>query len=261
MGLAAAKTRQRINNDPRNTKWSNDKNRFAFKLMQKMGWQEGQGLGMDARGQLEHVRIEQKQDLLGIGAKKDNSENWLENTDAFNQLLASLNQEYQQQPQDEQREHGGTTTSTTTVVTSEHRLLHRKKYVNAKREALFDQQGMNAIIGLRNSSSSVDIKESGKSVEVNTLDSVQTQISTLSTAEYFRQRMESLKMKNQISSSSTSQPDAGKNKDKKDKKRKHRESRVDAEDLDEKKRRKKEKKEKKKDRKEKEKKKSKSRDD
>lgn len=44
---------------------------FGLKMLQKMGWTEGQGLGKDGSGIVEHVNIKKRADNLGLGAKID----------------------------------------------------------------------------------------------------------------------------------------------------------------------------------------------
>lgn len=60
-------------------------------MLMKMGWSEGKGLGILEDGTVDHVKIQHKEDQLGIGASKKNDDNWLVHTDAYNSLLASLN--------------------------------------------------------------------------------------------------------------------------------------------------------------------------
>ncbi|KAI8099852.1 putative telomerase inhibitor [Halteromyces radiatus] len=91
MGLAGQKTKQRISMDPNNLTWSNDTSKFGFRMMAKMGWAPGKGLGVNEDGNQQHVKIKLKDDTLGLGAKKNQTENWLGNTDAFSRLLADLN--------------------------------------------------------------------------------------------------------------------------------------------------------------------------
>ncbi|ORX61537.1 G-patch-domain-containing protein [Hesseltinella vesiculosa] len=91
MGLAGQKERQRISSDPNNLNWSNDTSKFGFRMMAKMGWAPGKGLGANEDGSQDHVKIRLKDDNLGLGAKKNQSDNWLGNTDAFSRLLADLN--------------------------------------------------------------------------------------------------------------------------------------------------------------------------
>ncbi|KAI9306302.1 G-patch domain-containing protein [Cunninghamella echinulata] len=91
MGLAGQKTVQRISSDPNNLNWSNDTSKFGFRMMAKMGWAPGKGLGVNEDGSQQHVKVKLKDDTLGLGAKKNTTENWLGNTDAFSRLLADLN--------------------------------------------------------------------------------------------------------------------------------------------------------------------------
>ncbi|KAI9495214.1 hypothetical protein BDB00DRAFT_786552 [Zychaea mexicana] len=91
MGLAGAKVKQRLSDDPNNLAWSNDQSKFGFKMLMKMGWAPGKGLGVNEDGNKEHVKIRLKENTLGLGADKRTTDNWLGNTDAFSQLLADLN--------------------------------------------------------------------------------------------------------------------------------------------------------------------------
>eukprot|EP01039_Chlorochromonas_danica_P008443 gene8443-9309_t len=58
---------------------------YAMKLMNKMGWKEGQGLGRNSDGISSHVKIDKREDNLGLGLGKESkdapsasalSENW-----------------------------------------------------------------------------------------------------------------------------------------------------------------------------------------
>lgn len=91
MGLAGQKEKQRISQDPNNLFWSKDESKFGFKMLQKMGWAPGKGLGVNEDGKKDHVKIKLKDNTLGVGATKKNIDNWLGNTDAFSRLLADLN--------------------------------------------------------------------------------------------------------------------------------------------------------------------------
>ncbi|CAO3571824.1 unnamed protein product [Mortierella alpina] len=93
MSLKAVRhAKQRLAPDPRNLHWANDTNKFGFKMMEKMGWEQGKGLGAKEDGVQEHVKVRLKENHLGVGATKKSSDNWLGNTDAFSKLLADLNE-------------------------------------------------------------------------------------------------------------------------------------------------------------------------
>lgn len=71
--------------------WVVDQSKFGFRMLMKMGWAPGKGLGVNEDGNQEHVKIRLKEDNLGLGANKKTSDNWLDNTDSFSRLLADLN--------------------------------------------------------------------------------------------------------------------------------------------------------------------------
>ncbi|KAJ2707215.1 hypothetical protein FB645_000892 [Coemansia sp. IMI 203386] len=93
MGLSEQKSRLVFGADPRNRNWSDDKGRFGFKMLEKMGWSEGKGLGANEDGVKEHVKIKLKTNNFGVGADKKNIRNWLANADGFSELLNRLNSE------------------------------------------------------------------------------------------------------------------------------------------------------------------------
>ena len=53
--------------DTQNQAWRSDKNSFAQKLLSKMGWTEGKGLGKREDGIVDHVRVKRRIDSAGIG--------------------------------------------------------------------------------------------------------------------------------------------------------------------------------------------------
>ncbi|GIL91495.1 hypothetical protein Vretimale_18783 [Volvox reticuliferus] len=64
------------------------------KLMERMGWSKGQGLGKEKHGMKEAIEVKKKEDTLGVGANAT-SWNW-ENKyweDAYNSAIKSINHE------------------------------------------------------------------------------------------------------------------------------------------------------------------------
>ncbi|PWA53647.1 D111/G-patch domain-containing protein [Artemisia annua] len=60
----------------------------AFRLMKQMGWEEGEGLGKEKQGIKGHVRVQNKQDTVGIGLDKPNA--WAFDTTQFDSILKKL---------------------------------------------------------------------------------------------------------------------------------------------------------------------------
>lgn len=98
MGLAGTKVKQRFGNDPRNTKWSNNTDRFGHQYLQKLGWKPGSGLGLVTHALTTHVKVAIKDDTVGLGAKLSKKQKVDEfdsgecaGLDAFQRILGRLN--------------------------------------------------------------------------------------------------------------------------------------------------------------------------
>jgi len=94
MGLLAGdRKKQRWSTDPRGRKWAADKNKISNKLMEKMGWKEGEGLGKEGDGMLNPIGVKYKMDNLGFGCTQKYDKQWVAHQDSFNDLLAGLSAE------------------------------------------------------------------------------------------------------------------------------------------------------------------------
>lgn len=74
MGLAEPRRKKKLvpsNHGP--SAWSSEAptSSVGFKLMSSMGWAPGKGLGNDLQGEKDNIKYSLKDDLLGIGAKKE----------------------------------------------------------------------------------------------------------------------------------------------------------------------------------------------
>lgn len=56
----------RPTSNPDGHAWVHDKSKFGLKMLTKMGWSEGKGLGANEDGNTAHVKVKHKQDLLGM---------------------------------------------------------------------------------------------------------------------------------------------------------------------------------------------------
>ncbi|KAJ2079701.1 hypothetical protein H4R24_003598 [Coemansia sp. RSA 988] len=149
MGLSEQKSRTIYAPDPRNLGWSQDKNRFGFKMLEKMGWSEGKGLGAKEDGLKEHVKIKLKSNNHGIGADKKTIRNWLANADGYSELLDRLNTET---PADEPKEvEQPKNTEQVLDAASKQlgRMSHRAKFRRMKQMATRDAKGLQEIFGVR----------------------------------------------------------------------------------------------------------------
>ncbi|KAM7205496.1 Protein PXR1 [Naviculisporaceae sp. PSN 640] len=98
MGLAAAKNKRRLGNDPNNTKWSRNTDSFGQRMLRSQGWEPGQYLGAKDAAHAEwhteanssHIRVVLKDDTLGLGAKRNTGDECT-GLNAFQNLLGRLN--------------------------------------------------------------------------------------------------------------------------------------------------------------------------
>lgn len=76
--------------DNRNKSWSQGS--IGAKLLQKMGWSEGQGLGRNQQGSSNALRAVRRAEGLGIGATHDlaGTEGWSATNDSFASVLQHL---------------------------------------------------------------------------------------------------------------------------------------------------------------------------
>lgn len=87
--LAERKRKQKWSLNPRGNDWVQDSNKFGQKMLEKMGWQHGKGLGAKEDGITEHVKVSYKNDSKGMGYKESNDQ-WTEHETNFSALLESL---------------------------------------------------------------------------------------------------------------------------------------------------------------------------
>jgi len=91
--LAEPKYKQKWSVDPNNLNWKKNeyKTSFGHKMMSKMGWAEGQGLGKTSQGMTRHITAKTKNNMFGIGCNMKNNSEWVAGQDEFNAVLKMLN--------------------------------------------------------------------------------------------------------------------------------------------------------------------------
>lgn len=167
--LADRKKKQRITADPQNMGWREDQDNFGMKMLQKMGWKEGKGLGAREDGVVEHLKVSLKESTTsGIGmAKGDPALERYQQLDTFDQLLQSLNENIDQSEQEEKKRkksHKSTdqesrkkkekdlsaeSESKSYIKTG--RLAHRSKFIRNKRVSECSKESLAQILGKKES--------------------------------------------------------------------------------------------------------------
>lgn len=88
--LAGPRRKQKvINLRAKNNAWSNDASKFGQRMLEKMGWTSGKGLGAKEDGIVQHVVARYKNDEKGLGFE-DRNDQWTKHEDDFDALLANL---------------------------------------------------------------------------------------------------------------------------------------------------------------------------
>jgi hypothetical protein len=82
--------------DTTNQAWADDTSSFGHRMLQKMGWKQGKGLGKDESGMIAAVKLTKRIDARGLGAEADPTGNsgWAEQQQTFAGVLATLNSKY-----------------------------------------------------------------------------------------------------------------------------------------------------------------------
>uniref|UniRef100_A0A161ML19 Pin2 terf1-interacting telomerase inhibitor 1 n=1 Tax=Triatoma infestans TaxID=30076 RepID=A0A161ML19_TRIIF len=87
--LAEKRRKQTWILNPRSTDWSEDGNKYGQRMLEKMGWTPGKGLGVNEQGIVNALRVKYKSDLRGLGCDSK-IEEWTKTQEEFNALLGEL---------------------------------------------------------------------------------------------------------------------------------------------------------------------------
>ena len=116
--------------DTLNKKWKDDKTGFGFKMLQKMGWKENTGLGKDAIGDVQAIKIKKREDGLGLGCESIGNRannNWGATASSYASVLEALKASY-----------GNTTTEEEVKSKSKKDKKKEKKEKKVKKTAIIE---------------------------------------------------------------------------------------------------------------------------
>lgn len=195
--------------NPRGTLWANDDNKFGQKLMEKMGWSKGSGLGREQQGIKEHLTVKFKDDNKGIGFAGSDDE-WIKHYEGFESVLANLNSQENitvnasgdGQPNDNKV----TKTSLESSSKASKARVHYHKFTRGKDLSQCSEDDLGCILGSKRAKQLAETKTAEVDLpepedEVGTVEHSMgvTTIKGCSIQEYFAQKMESLRngVKNQ----------------------------------------------------------------
>ncbi|CAG9793345.1 unnamed protein product [Diatraea saccharalis] len=188
--LAGPRRKQKvINLRAKNNAWSNDSNKFGQRMLEKMGWSSGKGLGAKENGIVEHVVARYKNDEKGLGFE-DKNDQWTKHEDDFNALLSNLSKD----KGDDEKLHSG--------VSLEHKSkkskarVHYHKFTRGKDLTRYSEKDLANIFGKK----SLKItEETEKKVANNEIIETELKFSEKGSMEdYFKQKLLAFKSKSKI---------------------------------------------------------------
>ncbi|XP_056150620.1 PIN2/TERF1-interacting telomerase inhibitor 1 [Lampris incognitus] len=205
--LAEPRRKVKWSVDPRNSTWSNDESKFGQKMLERMGWSKGKGLGKTEQGSTDHIKVKVKNDSLGLGTTVSHEDNWIAHQDDFNQLLAELNNCHGQNNNKESLPEQQQGFSLEEKSKTSKKRVHYMKFTKGKDLSCRTEKDLNCIFGKRakhakdeeeeNNSSSdsqwENENEASATPEPDTESVSNTVTSSLTMQEYFAQRMAQLK--------------------------------------------------------------------
>ncbi|XP_017025201.1 PIN2/TERF1-interacting telomerase inhibitor 1 isoform X2 [Drosophila kikkawai] len=230
--LAEPRRRKRYNLCPRGKALYEDDNRFGTKMLEKMGWSKGNGLGARQDGEKDFVRIRFKNDAEGLGYEARDDQ-WTTHEEGFNGLLKSLNggeddkeangkaseseeearpmgfgfkAEEPEEPSKKKLKENISGMSLEERSKQSKARVHYQKFTRGKDLSRYSEKDLANIFGKKATEDIVapvvveEPKEEKKDVSPN-FGGVQTVSTGLSVSDYFKQKMEA--MKNRLKNGTT----------------------------------------------------------
>nr|XP_001089816.1 PIN2/TERF1-interacting telomerase inhibitor 1 isoform X1 [Macaca mulatta] len=192
--LAERRRKQKWAVDPQNTAWSNDDSKFGQRMLEKMGWSKGKGLGAQEQGATDHIKVQVKNNHLGLGATINNEDNWIAHQDDFNQLLAELNTCHGQETADSSDKKEKKSFSLEEKSKISKNRVHYMKFTKGKDLSSRSKTDLDCIFGKRQSKKTPEGDASPSTPDENET----TTTSAFTIQEYFAKRMAALKNKPQV---------------------------------------------------------------
>jgi len=193
VSLAEPRRRQKWTLNPRGNLWANDESKFGQKLMEKMGWEKGRGLGANQDGMVDHITLKHKDNTKGVGFQ-GHDDTWLAHQDDFQNLLAALNVEHGDAGKNMDEDEKKATLSE--ISKKSKRRVHYQKFVKGKDSSNYSADDLGCILGTKSDKlksksepSSPKAESEDETVEENDKNFVQRGSYT----DYFASKMAALK--------------------------------------------------------------------
>uniref|UniRef100_A0A1I7S747 G-patch domain-containing protein n=1 Tax=Bursaphelenchus xylophilus TaxID=6326 RepID=A0A1I7S747_BURXY len=191
--LAEPRRKQKISVDPQNVRWRNG-DTIGKKLLSKMGWTDGKGIGRNEQGASENIKLKPNYRSAGLGAdhKTRQHDQWIACHDDFAALLKQLNQGKSGSGNEEEQPEKGETISIQSVSKSSKKRIHYK-FTRGKDLSLASERDKNAIFGNRKDKSTEEMsRKQKKDVENDeeiTVNKEHFTEKSISASDYYAEKM------------------------------------------------------------------------
>jgi len=206
VSLAEPRRRQKWTLNPRGNLWANDESKFGQKLMEKMGWEKGKGLGAKGDGMTQHISLKLKDNNKGIGFD-GHDDTWLAHQNDFQSVLAALNIEHGEAGKDLSETEKKANLEE--LSKKSRRRVHYQKFVRGKDTNNYSVEDLGCILGTKSEKVKSKSAPSSPKPDDDTKDEEEEKedkrfVSGGSYADYFAKKMAELKAKGKFSSVPTS---------------------------------------------------------
>jgi len=205
VSLAEPRRRQKWTLNPRGNLWANDESKFGQKLMEKMGWEKGKGLGAKGDGMTQHISLKLKDNNKGIGFD-GHDDTWLAHQNDFQSVLAALNIEHGEAGKDLSETEKKANLEE--LSKKSRRRVHYQKFVRGKDTNNYSVEDLGCILGTKSEKVKSKSAPSSPKPDDNKQDEEEKEdkrfVSGGSYADYFAKKMAELKAKGKFSSVPTS---------------------------------------------------------
>ncbi|NXV35253.1 PINX1 inhibitor, partial [Rissa tridactyla] len=144
------------------------------------------GLGAQEQGNTEHIKVQVKNNTLGLGATINYKDNWIAHQDDFNQLLAELNDCHGQGETESSVNNQKKTFSLEEKSKSSKKRVHYMKFAKGKDLSSRSEDDLSCIFGKRQKSMKTQQRNGWVSEPADGYNTVK---SVLTVQEYFAKRM------------------------------------------------------------------------
>ena len=203
VSLAEPRKRQKWTMNPRGNLWSKDENKFGQKLLEKMGWKDGDGLGAQKQGMKDPVALKANQDNKGVGHKGGDDDVWLNHKDNFAEVLSALNSVHNSAENSEDSDTKEDVTSLSNASKKSKKRVHYEKRVKGKDCSTYSQTDLSCILGTEKRKKrkkkheedmkNVELEREVEETKVENDNEPKREIYGGSITDYFKQKMQALK--------------------------------------------------------------------